>query len=259
MEQYIPKNKYSKSNSGLQCVGPCYKKNTKIIHPIYLNVVTDNQNSFCPTAEWINKDNDGKETKYYIDKCTNITNIKESEHITSYDLLYPFVDFDEHTFLVRFYNINKFNDAIQWIEDNKHTPINSRQRIFDLGLDAFGSTFDIMEIGDTRTVDFLLQLIKLKYLNKFVMALMKYININQKKDIVKLYDDKNYNEESETDESIIIKTNYINKNILTFENLSNFILSYFRKEYKEQRINSPSEIMINKFLTYTNDNIKKTL
>ena len=52
MEQYLHNKRYPTSNSGLQCVGPCYKKNTKIIHPIYSHVVTDLHNSFCPVAEY---------------------------------------------------------------------------------------------------------------------------------------------------------------------------------------------------------------
>ena len=253
MEQYINNKKYPKSSSGKQCVGPCYKKNTKIIHPIYLDIITDNYNdAFCPVAEWT-RTNNNKVEKYQIDKCDEETYKKnKNDFTTTYDLLYPYVDFNEEIFLELFYNINKFSDAIQWIEDNKNLPIDSKQRIFDLALDAFGSNLDIIETSDTRIVDFIFNLFKIKFFNNVVTALLKYININNK--IVEL----KYNDKKETDETIVIKTNYINKNILTIENVTNFISNYFRSSNKEIRMQSPSEIMVNKFINFIIGNIKKT-
>jgi hypothetical protein len=253
MEQYMNNKKYPKSSSGKQCVGPCYKKNTKIIHPMYLDIITDNyNNAFCPVAEWtkVNKES-GKLERYQIDKCNEPTDHVNSTEHGSYDLLYPYVDFNEEIFLELFYNINKFSDAIQWIDDNKHVPIESKQRIFDLALDAYGSSFDIMETSDTRIVDFILNLLKTKYLNNVVRELLKYIIINNQ--IAEL----KYNDKKETDETIIIKTNYIVKNILTIENVTSFISNYFRS-YKEIRMQSHSEIIVNKFIIYIIGNIKKT-
>ena len=83
-------------------------------------------------------------------------------------------------------------------------------------------------------------------------ALLIYININNK--IVEL----KYNDKKETDETIVIKTNYINKNILTIENVTNFISNYFRSSNKEIRMQSQSEIMVNKFINFIIGNIKKT-
>ena len=257
MEHNIINKKYPKSTSGKQCVGPCYKKNTKIIHPMYLSIITDTHNdAFCPVAEWTKTDKDsGKIQRFHVDKCNEYTHKEStSEHATSYDLLYPYVDFNEEIFLQLFYNINNFSEAIQWIEDNKHSPIDSRKRILDLSIDAFGHSFDIMETSDTRIVDFILNIIKTKYLNKIIVSLVKYVNINSDKDIVEL----KYNDKKETNESIIIKTNYIVKNLLTIENVTNFISNYFRIQYKEARMQSHTEIIIDKFIIYIIGNIKKT-
>jgi hypothetical protein len=255
MEQYNINKKYPKSTSGKQCVGPCYKKNTKIIHPMYLSIITDTHNdAFCPVAEWTKTDKDsGKIQRFHVDKCNEYTHKENtSEYATSYDLLYPYVDFNEEIFLQLFYNINNFSEAIQWIEDNKHTPIDSRQRIFDLSIDAFGHSFDIIETSDTRIVDFLLNIIKTKFLNKVVIQLFRFVNINS--DIVEL----KANDKKENDDSIIIKTNYIVKNLLTIENVTNFISNYFRTQYKESRMQYHTEIIIDKFTIYIIGNIKKT-
>ncbi len=247
--------KYQKSSSGIQCVGPCYKKNTKIIHPIYLSIVTDEHNdAFCPTAEWTNVDKSGKSKKLYVDKCNEPSKIG-SDYITTHDLLYPYVNFDEYNFLEVFYNIHKFSDAIQWIEDNNFTPINSRQRIFDLAIDAYGGNIDIIETSDTRVVDFIHNLIKTKYINNIAIPLFRFISIKDK--IVEMKKEKP-TEDKETNETIVIKTNYIIKNIITIENLTNFLSSYFRSDYHANKLGSSSEQLINKFTSYIIGNIKKS-
>ena len=261
MEQYKNNNNtYPKSTSGKQCVGPCYKKNTKIIHPMYFNIITDTlNNSFCPVAEFTNiNDTTGKIEKYHVDKCIEQTfkssNPNDSNYVTSTDLLYPFVDFNEETFLKLFYKIEKFSDSIQWIEDNKHTPMKSRKRIFDLSINAFGNSFDIMETSDTRIVDFILLMFKTTYLNKIVLELLKYLNIDNEKKFIEI----KKNDKKETDESIIIKTNYINKHIITLENVTNFISKYFRTTHTELRMQSHCDNIANKYIIYITENIKKT-
>lgn len=247
-------NKYQKTKSGLQCIGNCYKKNTKIIHPISLDIVTSNKYNFCPVAEITGiDDKSGKIISKNIGECDNVTLKNDVNHI-SYDLLYPYADLNEDYFLEMYYDINSFNKGIEWIIDNKHLPLITRQRIFDLILDAYGNKLDIIDTSDTRIVDFIFDLIKFKYINNLVIALLKYINIDKDKNIVEL----KYNDKKETDETIIIKTNYVNKNILTIENMTNFISYYFIKERTEDKMKSNSEIIINKFIIYIVSNIKKT-
>ena len=130
----------------------------------------------------------------------------------------------------------------------------SRQRIFDLSIDAFGKAFDIMETSDTRIVDFILLLFKTTYLNKIVVEILKYLSIDNDKKFIEI----KKNDKKETDESIIIKTNYINKHIITLENVTNFISNYFRTTHTELRMQSHCEIITNKFIIYITENIKKT-
>jgi hypothetical protein len=240
--------KYPKSLSGKQCAGPCYKKNTKIIHPLYLHVVTDLDNSFCPVAEYY-------ENKYakHIDRCND--NIQKTDLKTNdMELIYPNLDFNSESFLDIFYNIKNFNEGINWISENIHTPIDTRERIFNLIFDAFNKQVDIIEISDNRIIDFVNILIKNKY-SQLLSKIFKYIDINDKFVIMK----ESYPIKKETDETIIIKTNYIIKNLITYENITNFISKFVRTKVESSIIKSYSEIMIDKFIVYLIDNIKKTI
>ena len=254
MEETSHNKRYPKSLHGYQCVGPCYKKNNKIVHPIYFNVVQNDKQDFCPTNEWIFKNNSGNLQRFYTDIC-NINN-----NVTNYnDLLYPYTNFDELVFLDSFYNINDFGQTLEWIENNKNLPINSKQRIFDLSLKAFKNNFEIFNFNDTRIVDFIIELIKKKYLDNFCIEFFKYIMIE--KENVILQQNKNYNYNNETNESIIIKQNFILKHIFTIENITNFINIYFRKFEDDEEleiIKYPSEILINKLILFLIGNIKKT-
>ena len=255
MEETIHNKKYSKSLNGYQCVGPCYKKNSKIIHPIYFNVVQNTKDDFCPTNEWVYKNNTGNIQRFYIDKC----NMDNNKYQNFYDLLYPYTNFDELVFLDSFYNINDLNQTFEWIENNKNLSINTKQRIFDLSLKAFKNNFDIFNFNDTRLVDFIIELIKNKYFDSFSIEFFKYIII--KNETVSIEMNENYKYDKETNESIIIKQNFILKYILTIENITNFINIYFRKPESNDEleiIKYPSEILIDKLILFIIGNIKKT-
>jgi hypothetical protein len=256
MEETIHNKKYSKSLHGYQCVGPCYKKNNKIIHPIYFNVVQNTRDDFCPTNEWIYENNTGNIQRFYIDEC-NINNNNKFQNF--YDLLYPYTNFDELVFLDSFYNINDFNQTFEWIENNKNLSINTKQRIFDLSLKVFKNNFDIFNFNDTRLVDFIIDLIKNKYFDSFSIEFFKYITIKNEKVSIEM--NENYKYDKETNENIIIKQNFILKHILTIENITNFINIYFRKiESNDEMdiIKYPSEILIDKLILFIIGNIKKT-
>lgn len=252
--------KYPKSVNGKQCVGICYKKNTKIVHPIYSRLVSKLDTSFCPVAEFYEKEN-GKMIRKDIDECNE--NIQKTDYIyNDIDLLYPYVDFTAQLFLNICYNIDNFSSGLTWISDNNYKSLDTRERVFNLLIDAFGETIDIIEISDNRIVDFFNILIRSKYTYK-LHRLFKYITI--KEDTV-LIDEKNMKkidnvqrrDKLESDESIIIKTNYILKNIVTTNNITNFLAKYFKEKITSSLEKSHSEQMIEKFVVYLNDNIKKT-
>ena len=247
--------KYPKSLTGKQCLGPCYKKNTKIIHPLYLFVVSLSK-SFCPVAEHVIIEQN-KKVRAHVDECieyneSNITNL-------NLDILYPNLDFNAANFLNIYYNIKNFGEGIEWITQNTQNTqlsINTRERIFNLIFEAFNKDIDIVEISDNRITDFINLLIKTKY-NNSLSKLFKYINIDNNFASIHKYS-YNIRDKTETDETIIIKTNYILKNLITYDNISNFITKNIKSKLDSSVISSYSEILINKFISFLIDNIKKT-
>lgn len=262
MEQTVHNKKFQKSLHGYQCVGPCYKKNTKIFHPIHLNVIERNDNDFCPTNEWIHKDSFGNLKRYHTDQCD--INVNKNKNI---DILHPYTNFDELAFLDTFYDINNFSEMLDWMDNNKTLSIHTRQRIFDLSIQAFSSSFDIFDYNNTKIVDFLIELIKNKYLDVFSVEFFKYISIEElknndqesNKSVIFKYD-KNYDIKNETSDTIIIKQNFIIKHIITIQNMTNFVDTYFRKKKYEEiknNIEYPSKNIIDKFILFIIGNIKK--
>jgi len=249
MEQFIKSKKYPKSISGKQCIGPCYKKNTKVIHPLYLNIIS-NVNDFCPINR-IEQTINGKKVIIDTDECNDINNIKESENINSYDLLFPYVDFNSELFLNIFYNINTFSEIIQWLSNNQHQPIDLKERILNLGIDTFIKKIDLIEINDNTIIDLIYELFNKKYFNKIILPFFQYIDVTDK--ITKL----GFNDKKDTDETIIIKTNYIKKNILNIINISNFIRVFFDKKIELSVNEKYTSVMADGFTKYIINNIKQ--
>lgn len=243
--------KYSKSLNGIQCLGPCYKKNIKIIHPLYLFVVSLNK-SFCPVAEHVIIQNN-KKVKSHVDECMEYNDNTINLNL---DILYPNLDFNATNFLNIYYNIKNFGEGIEWITQNSHLSINTCERIFNLIFEAFNKDIDIIEISDNRILDFINLLIKTKY-NNLLSKLFKYINIDNNFASIHKYS-YNIRDKTETDESIIIKTNYIIKNLITYDNISNYITKNIKTKIESSVISSYSEILIDKFISFLIDNIKKT-
>ena len=254
MEELINIKSYPKSINNIQCVGPCYKKNTKVLHPIYLNVVTNNEaNFFCPTIERTQITN-GKKYSVYVDECNEINYNKKNVNVNSkFELLFPYIDFNPIIFLNLFYNINNFGDVMDWINNNKYLPLDNKERVFNLGLDAFIKNIEIIEIIDNRVIDFLYDLFLNKYLNKIVLPIFTYITIDDK------YTQIKYTQEKETNETIIIKTNYIKKNIITHDNIINFIKYFINKNIESDITNTYINLIVNSFSGYITDLIKKNI
>jgi len=245
--------KYPKSLTGKQCVGPCYKKNTRIIHPLYFHIVSFDK-SFCPVAEHIINHNNNNKKKSHIDECIEYNNDDISNlHL---DILQPNFDFNVPNFLNLYYNIQNFSEGIEWISQNIQVSINTRERIFNLIFEAFNKDIDMFDISDNRIADFINLLIKTKY-NNLLSKLFIYINIDNNFASIHKYS-YNIRDIPETDETIIIKTNYIIKNLITYNNISNFITKNIKSKIELSVITSYSEILIEKFISFLIDNIKKT-
>ena len=146
MEKYFDIKIYPKSKSKKQCLGPCYYPKTNIVHPTLLEIVS-NAEPFCPVDPWkhVNPET-GEEHTFATDICFQPT---ESKNISNKELelnmLTPFLDFNSGQFLKIYYEIFTFEDSIDWIERNKYEHINTRTRIINSALIAYGDNVELFD------------------------------------------------------------------------------------------------------------------
>jgi len=224
--------KYPKSDKGYQCLGPCYDKYVTSVHPITFDVITS-KNQYCPVAGYQSfypTENKFKIT--YQDKCnqddTNST-LDKNEEI--YNNLLPYMEFNIKDFLAMFYEINTFEDGINWISNNSDMNIRTKIRIFECILNVFGKNIDII---DNRIIDFVIDIIKTNYIQKIYKSIKKYIKIDDKKNSVEI--DKNNDDndkDNNNDKKIIIKTNFIIKTFINQDIIQKFLFKYFKIKKNE--------------------------
>lgn len=246
--------KYPKSKRNFQCLGPCYQPKTKVIHPISLEIVTDNTNAFCPVSQWIYEDpNTGKKDVLITDVCYNPTDNKTtSKKELELNMLIPYVDFNIEHFLKIFYNIYSFEDGIQWIDKNKFKPLYTRIRILNMCMKIYGGQIDII---DSRFVDFFIDVIKRKYIRDIYVQVAKYIEV--KGDEVFLVDPDGDNI---ANNNVVIKTNYIIKNFINGDDISKFLLRYLRqRKEKWDQIGDHMQSIISDLTLYIVNKIHITL
>lgn len=210
-------DKYPTSKNGHKCIGPCYPKDTYIIHPNTLHVITSNEESFCPISLL---EFDGKEQADSIDACYNpIKQSDISKHDLSMDIIDPKIIFNCHYFLVIYNNISSYNDFIEWLDINKTEPILTKKRIVNCAFGQYGK--DILII-DKLIIDFFVELIKKNWINSIYKKIHKYIDVV--KNVIELTK-KDKNKLSIKDKKIE-RINYIMTNLLNSGEINKFLIKY---------------------------------
>lgn len=219
-KQYFDIRKYPKSKKKYQCLGPCYHPKTRVVHPTALEIVTDNENPFCPVDEWIAHDEKTGESKKMItDTCmipTEKENISNKE--MELNILTPYIDFNSGQFLKIYYEIFTFEDAIDWIYRNKHLSIATRARIINCAMIAFGEN---VEIFDSRLVDFMIEFIKKKKIRYIYDKLHSYVGLNDTNEVTLMQNNLDKND------FCIERINFIIKTFLNKEDMNKFLIKYF--------------------------------
>jgi len=248
--QLINIKKYPKSASGLQCIGPCYPKNKTSMHPIRMDIISSNQYSYCAVNQFSKYNPEKQKTEEVIlDKCYNVDNDNDKQNKADsneniLNVIIPFMDFNLHHFLIIFYNIHTYEDGIDYITKNKSLPVTTLQRIFEAMLNVFISKIDII---DNRTIDFIITLIKKEYTGIFYERLKKYIYVDKTKEEVYL----KKNGQSDEDDNIVLKTNYIIKSFINPNDVSKFLFKYFKSRKNDFEDNNNNiKIMMDDFCSY---------
>jgi hypothetical protein len=220
-------NNYPLSKNYRQCVGPCYKSGTYTLHPIYLERVMA-KSAYCPVNKW--KDENGKE--HVIDMCENPTSDNDKKTM-EINMLLPYIDFDSEHFLKIYYNIQSFDNALNWIDENSYVPIDTQIRIMSNALIAFGRKIEII---DSRFIKLLIKLIKTTYISLFSSDLLPYIGKDKNELIV--MNPKN-NKLSETD-LIEERLNYMFDVIINKDEVTKYVTKYLK--YEKNDWNSKNDL-----------------
>ena len=246
--------KYPKSKNNFQCVGPCYQPETLIVHPLSLEYVTDKYNAFCPVKEWDYIDEDGKKITRTTDICYHPTESKDlSGKEFEINILTPNIDFNDEHFLKIFYNIRSFEDAINWIDNKKYSPLLTRLRIINCAWNAYGKDVNII---DHRVVDFYIEVIKKKWINDIYKKINKYIHIRDNK---VLLGNPRENKLSQKDE-IVVRMNFLIDRFINNDEIYKFLIRYLkhRKENWDEIIDHSINIK-NDLIKYIENKINLTI
>lgn len=248
---------YPKSKNNFQCLGPCYYPGSTVLHPTLLRSTRNDLYPFCPVDPWENIDAaTGKSEKLTHDICLNPT---EKEYISNKELelniLTPYIDFNLEKFLKIYYNIFSFEESIDWIDKNNHVPLETKIRIINASLRAFGENVDIF---DNRFADFFVNFIKARKIKQLYIQIAKYIGFDEKKkEIFLIEDTKN---PLKNGEYCVERINYVIRTFFDKSDTTKFLIRYFkyRKEHWED-IKDHLYNMASDFLAYILNKISVTI
>jgi hypothetical protein len=247
---------YEKSINDNKCVGPCYEKGTWIIHPLTLEYITDRNNSFCPTNDWLVTDpktgkviNDPKTGEPWLsghDICDDPVNKKDlSKMDIILNTLIPKVEFDCNRFLKLYYKISSFEDTLMWFNNHPYSPLLTKVRVMNCSIKAWGNKnyFSI----NKELIDFYITVIKKLWIKSMYTKIKKYIYIDNNKKIYLVKPTDNKNDDNDNNYKGV-KINFIIKKFINQNILQKFFTGYIQ-HYKNDWSSIASH----------NPNIKKNL
>lgn len=248
--------KYPKSKNNYQCIGPCYPPDTMVIHPTQLDFVTEGPLPFCPIEAIFYEDQKtGEKKQKSTDTCYNPTekdNIEKSQ--LELNILTPQVDFNSEQFLKIYYKIFSFDEAIDWIDNNQHTPIGTKIRIINCAIEAYSGT---IELFDLRFSNFFIDFIKLKKTKELYSQIHKNIGVDKNENVF-IVDEKN--NELELRDKSVERINYIIQTFVNKEEITKFLQKFF----KSNSISTVSfgeylNLMASDLIIYISNKISATL
>ncbi len=250
MEYDIIKKKYPISRHGRQCMGPCYKPNTWMIHPVTLEYHTNDDFPFCPTEIWIDPKD---QLAYNIDECIKPSD-KIDNTIVEMNMILPIIHFTGERFLKIYYKIYSFENAISWINKNKHSSIYTKLRILNCAWKAYGNTVDVI---NDYTVNVYINIIKQHWIKKIFKHIEKYIHISGKN----IYFKKPSSKATKiNNKNIIEKFNFIIIKLITKNNIYKFLTRYVEEhEDRWDKIENHNVLMQSYLIKYLVNKIEETV
>ena len=235
------KNKYPKSLTGQQCIGPCVKPEEVMLHPITLDYYTIKDDvgvDFClinPTndpniikqhAEIFNENNINNATCLgYIAPCKKSKNENKKDLFDGQDItfLFPEIDINCGKFLRIFYNIYSIENTLQYIKENQNIPKNTKIRLINCSWKEFGSNKD--NITDLF-VKFYWNYIRKYWMKNFYNYLGKSLFYDNKQNkVVKIKECS----DDEINKKVKEKIEYLMEYVYDFESVRKVMLEFINK------------------------------
>lgn len=240
------KKKFSNGLSGQQCIGPCYPANSRVLHPITLELQSRHK-PFCPTMEWFDE-------REKLDRWTDNCLIPDQDKDIDYDQLnidyvLPTLGINSEIFLKSYYDVYSFESAIDTITINK-MPYFTQLRILNCAWKVYGFNNDII---NDQLINFYIGLIKKEWIKDIYPLISKYIYVDKKNIYLKEND-------SDIQLNQIEKINYFIKKFNNQQIIYKMLSSYIseNKSNWEDIINHNKNIKIH-YIDYIINKIQNTI
>jgi hypothetical protein len=242
------KNIYQKSMNNHRCIGPCYYPKTNVIHPVNLDKYINLNYSTCPTRNYIVKNEiTGKDESKSWDKCENPTHKEDIASVESLIILQS--GFTKDFFLSNYYDINSFDDSIEWLNNNDYVFIDTKIRVINCALNVYGDNIDLF---DEKFIDFFITYIKEKYITYIYKKIYKNIGSNNT-DIFIINEKKN---NLKYEELKIERINFIAEKFINKYKIRGFYQKFsMEKKYKFENYDDSLLLLLNLFIEYIKKDI----
>ena len=243
--------KYPKSKHNLQCIGPCYPANKRVIHPVTVEYISDFNNPFCPVDLFVNEDN----RVQTLDQCYRPTVTDENMEDVSMKVIEPQLNFNSIHFLRIYYRINSFDEVLVWLENNpNHTQI-SKQRIVNAGLTGYGSS---MTEPPTMLVNFYLSTAKKFWMDKILARLNQYLLV---KDGTLSFKKLGKKERGASKRSYlrVEKVNFLVQRLVNFHTVQLFLTDYMNRVENYQDTIDHNEAICTGYVDYLEKQVLKII
>jgi hypothetical protein len=251
MEKKNTIKKYPKSRNNYQCLTECLDANVQTLHPLYLTMVSGNV-PFCAVKGYKKYNSVTEEYEVdNIDYCDtkngdNYVQKKEENN----NIMTPFIEFNYEQFLIINYDISNLEDGLDWCEKKNYVSLNTKIRIINCLINAFGNEIDIVE---KRLCILFIEILKKKYMSDIYKKSYQYIEY--KNEYVTFT-----NTNLDITEYSTERTNFLMETFLNENEIYKFMCQYF-KNYKKNwnDIEDHFKNIINEFINYCVAKIKFTL
>ena len=248
--------KYPKSKSGQQCIGPCYKPGTWIIHPVTLDYITNEDFPFCPTNYYPDPDN--PDTLKRLDECFHPIEKPDKTDKTDIEMniILPKFGFNCGHFLKIYYKIYSFEQTLEWLKENKYAPQYTKLRLLECSWQSYGNDVNILT---DELVEFYVNMIKKSWIKKIYKHIEKYVKIDGDK-IYFSVPPKSEDKSKISNEYNVEKINFIIKKIVNKNNIYKFFTKYIKGNKKRWDEIEDHNIKMQKFLVkYIVNKIKESI